>query len=326
MIVQATRKCRSQHCGHLKEIGDPRHAEGPATESLGGVSPPGAAIECSACMGPTEVLWRMENGRYAKHVALTSDTAAPSTKTSSQEAKIEETVSKLSSSTVKERRDACYEAAAQPHPAVVKALIRVLAVYPYPQFNAGDNEFYCTVKGAAYALGCIQDVSTAGFLLEALGWDEDQPNLNVYTWGTSARAGLKEAGTPFARSVINKYDSGTTVEPKLRRHFRKHIPTLVSKLQDASLPTGERMESCFALAMTKDARVLTPLIKALEASDIEVRRIAAFALAKIGDRSALGPLKQARKIARAQARQTRQQFIGMTVIGLTPTDGLVKTL
>ncbi|QDU39337.1 PBS lyase HEAT-like repeat protein [Maioricimonas rarisocia] len=289
-------------------------------------------------MGPTEILWRLEDGTFAERVPLASESRASkatddpeipprtSTRTDSQR-RHAALLAQLQSPSVRERRAACYEAEKHSHPEIVKALARSLARYPYPQYNADDNEFYCTVKGAAYALGRLQQPSTRRYLLEAMSWDERQPHIKgLFTWGTRARAGLNEAHTDFARAVIDDFDSGARAEPKLHRRFRKQVPSLISQLQNAFLTTGERMEACFALALANDRRAVPPLIKCLEQNDLEVRRTAAYALARIGDRSALGPLLNARKVARTMARQARSEFIGMTVVGATPADRLLTTV
>lgn len=66
--VQPARICN--RCGHVELYGDTVLARGSAASGSSGVEPPGAAIECSNCMGPTKLMWKKSDGTLIERVLL----------------------------------------------------------------------------------------------------------------------------------------------------------------------------------------------------------------------------------------------------------------
>jgi HEAT repeat protein len=65
---------------------------------------------------------------------------------------------------------------------------------------------------------------------------------------------------------------------------------------------GIRSWALVAVGKTRDPQAMTFLIGELQRSDVELRRVAAFALGELGDRRALGALRAARRLTPLRRR------------------------
>lgn len=126
----------------------------------------------------------------------------------------------LASDDVGERKKACYNSVDIGDSDVVDALIAVLQDYPDPQYNKREDLFQSTRKAAAYALGKIGNPKSVDVLLKESHndccWEvtnsglvrrpdvTNTAELGMRAFGTSVREGLDEAGTTFARDILQK--------------------------------------------------------------------------------------------------------------------------
>jgi len=127
----------------------------------------------------------------------------------------------LRSNDVVRRKKACYDSIDIADYEVVDALIEVLRDFPEPQYNSREDVFQSSRKAAAYALGKLAYPKSVTVLLGELKTDSywevthsgqvirrpdvlNRAELGMPAFGTRVKEGLIEAGTPFAKEIIQK--------------------------------------------------------------------------------------------------------------------------
>ncbi len=194
-----------------------------------------------------------------------------------------ELLRELASANVRERLAACEAAGLLGDPWLAPALVETLARYPYLQYEEPEGEFMSSREAAACALGRLAVADTVPHLREALGWEDD------LLAGARVGRGLQAAGTAFARAVLAQGPAGPGY---LRERLAQRAPELIAQLEDHSAPSGLRQEACYGLAMSASPMAGAALLRVLSDSDLAVRARAAYALARLGERSALPRLRR----------------------------------
>ena len=220
--------------------------------------------------------------------------------------------------------------AEQKDPAVVDTLIKVM-------LDKKDNE---TVRGdAAFTLGMIGDERAIDPLIEALQDESEEVRINVLralgmfederaiepllgmlksedsTIRSLAVRGLKIDNEKVVASLIdlvrNDPDVRTMAIESLGEIGTKEaVKTLLEILEGKDIDSLDRSRAAIALGKIGDSTAFEPLIKILEEDKGILYRDAAEALAQIGDKRALGPIKEvmARKTSESGRRILQEAY------------------